>query len=165
MSLKSVPESLPRLVLCSLHYFHLDYHYIHPLSGSICLPPVCTLYFSPSQHLLFSILCECAQLLSHVWLFETPWTVTHQAPLSLGLSRQEYLSGLPFPTPEDLPDPRTEPRSPALQVDSLPSEPVCISSNTPTSSLTHGVCIPLTFTNWIYNSWTIRFQDARHLRK
>ena len=60
---------------------------------------------------------ECYSL-SRVWLFETPWTVAHQAPLSMGLSRQEYWSGLPFPSPGDLPDPGMEPRSPALQVDS-----------------------------------------------
>ena len=53
----------------------------------------------------------------------TPWTVAHQAPLSMGFSRQEYWSGLPFPSPGDLPDPGTEPGSPALQADSLPSEP------------------------------------------
>ena len=52
--------------------------------------------------------------------FETSWTVAHQAPLSMGFPRQEYLSGLPFPFPGDLPDPRTEPRSSALQADSLP---------------------------------------------
>ena len=46
--------------------------------------------------------------LSHVQLFVTPWTVAHQAPLSLGFSRQEYWSGLPFPPPEDLPDPGIE---------------------------------------------------------
>ena len=51
------------------------------------------------------------------------WTVAHQAPLSMGFSRQEYWSGLPFPSPGDLPNPRTKPRSPALQEDSLPSEP------------------------------------------
>ena len=48
--------------------------------------------------------------------FETPWTVTYQAPLSMGFSRQEYWSGLPFPSPWDLPDPGMEPGSPALQV-------------------------------------------------
>ena len=53
----------------------------------------------------------------------TPWTVAHQAPLSMGFSRQEYYSGLPFPSPGDLPDPGLEPRSLALQVDSLLSEP------------------------------------------
>ena len=61
--------------------------------------------------------------LSHVQLFATPWTVAHQAPLSMGFSRQEYWSGLPFPSPGDLPDPGIEPRSPALQADALTSEP------------------------------------------
>ena len=54
----------------------------------------------------------------------TPWTVVaRQAPLSTGFSWQEYWSGLPFLSPGDLPDPGIEPRSPALQADSLPSEP------------------------------------------
>ena len=48
---------------------------------------------------------------SHVQLFATLWTVAHQAPLSMGFSRQEYWSGLPLPTPGDCPDPRTEPAS------------------------------------------------------
>ena len=47
--------------------------------------------------------------ISHVWLFVTPWTVVCQAPLFMGLSRQEYCSGLPFPSPRDLPDPRIKP--------------------------------------------------------
>ena len=51
-----------------------------------------------------------------------PWTLAHQAPLSMGFSRQEYWSGLPFPSPEGLPDPGIEPRSSALQADSLPTE-------------------------------------------
>ena len=51
-----------------------------------------------------------------------PWTVAHQAPLSMGFSRQEHWSGLQFPSPGDLPDPGIEPRSPALQADSLPTE-------------------------------------------
>ena len=54
------------------------------------------------------------QWLSHVWLFAAPWTTAHQSPLSMGFSRQEYCSGLPFPSPGDLPDPATEPTSPAL---------------------------------------------------
>ena len=53
----------------------------------------------------------------------TPWTVAHQAPLSMGFSRQEYWSGLPCPPPGDRPNPGIEPRSPASQVDSLLSEP------------------------------------------
>ena len=55
--------------------------------------------------------CVCAQFLNCVWLFVTPWTVAHQAPLSMGFSRQEYWSGLPFPPPEDLPDPGIKPAS------------------------------------------------------
>ena len=61
--------------------------------------------------------------LSHVQLFGTPWTVAHQASMSMGFSRQEYWSGLPFHSPGDLPDPRIEPGSPALQADALLSEP------------------------------------------
>ena len=53
----------------------------------------------------------------------TPWTVACQAPLSMGFSRQEYWSGLPFPSPGDLPEPGIEPRSLALKADSLPFEP------------------------------------------
>ena len=63
------------------------------------------------------------KLLSHVRLFATPWTVAHQAPPSMEFSRQEYWSGLPFPSPGDLPDPGIEPGSPTLQADALPSEP------------------------------------------
>ena len=60
---------------------------------------------------------------SHVWLFVTLWPVACQAPLSTGLSRQEYWSGLPGPPPGDLPDPGIKPRSPALQADSFTAEP------------------------------------------
>ena len=61
--------------------------------------------------------------LSHVRLFVTPRTVAYQAPPSMGFSRQECWSGLPFPSPGDLPDPGIEPGSPTLQADALPSEP------------------------------------------
>ena len=62
-------------------------------------------------------------MLSYVQFFATLWTVTCQAPPSMKFSRQEYWSGLPFPSPGDLQDPGFEPRSPALQADSIPSEP------------------------------------------
>ena len=62
------------------------------------------------------------KLLSRVRLFATPGTVACQASPSMGFSWQEYWSGLPFPSPGDLPDPVIEPRSPILQADSLPSE-------------------------------------------
>ena len=61
--------------------------------------------------------------LSHVRFFATPWTVAHQAPPSMEFSRQEYWSGLPFPSPGDLPNPGIEPGPPSLQADTLPSEP------------------------------------------
>ena len=79
--------------------------------------------------------------LSRVRLFATPWTAAHQASLSMGLSRQEYWSGLPFPPPGDLPNPQIEPTSPAalaLQADSLPSEPPAKPSVTPTELETIG---------------------------
>ena len=60
--------------------------------------------------------------LSPVQLFAIPWTVAYQAPLSMEFSRQKYWSGLPFPSPGDLPDPGIEPGSPTLQADALPSE-------------------------------------------
>ena len=63
------------------------------------------------------------KLLSRVQLFATLWTVAQPAPQSMGFSRQEYWSGLPFPSPGDLPNPGIEPRSPALQADALTSEP------------------------------------------
>ena len=58
-----------------------------------------------------------------VRLFETPWTVAHQASTSTEFSRQESWSGLPFPSPGNLPNQRMEPGFPALQVEALPSEP------------------------------------------
>ena len=74
-------------------------------------------------------LCAClvakwkkVKFLGHVWHFVTSWTVACQAPPSMGFSRHKYWSGLPFPSPGDLPDPGIEPRSPTLQAYSLPSE-------------------------------------------
>ena len=73
-------------------------------------------------------------LLSHVRCFATPRTVAHQAPLSMEFFRQEYWTGLPFPSPGDLPNPGIEPRFPALWVDSLPlsheGSPFNFSTNT-----------------------------------
>ena len=65
---------------------------------------------------------ESGKSLSCVRLFTTPWTVAHQASSSMEFSRHEYWSGLPFPSPGDLPNPGIEPGSPALQADTLPSE-------------------------------------------
>ena len=60
---------------------------------------------------LHMFLCVCAQSLSHIRLFLTPWTVARQASLFMKFSRQEYWSGLPFPTPGDLPYPGIKPQS------------------------------------------------------
>ena len=69
-------------------------------------------------------MCACVlSHFSHIRFFETLWTIAPQAPVSIGFSRQEYWRGLPFPSPGDLTDPGTKPRSPALQADSLPSKP------------------------------------------
>ena len=61
-------------------------------------------------------------MLSPVRFFATLWTVAHQAPPSMGFSRQEYWSGLPFPSPGDLPNPGIEPKSIILQADALTCE-------------------------------------------
>ena len=84
--------------------------------------------------------------LSRVGLFAIPRTAAHQAPLSMGFSRQEYWSGLLFPPPGDLPDPRIEPRSPALEADALPSEPPRKSYSVQFSSVTQScqtLCDPM----------------------
>ena len=78
-------------------------------------------------------------MLSHVLLFASPWTIAHQAPLSVEFVRQEYCSGLPLSSPGYLPNSGIKPGSPALQVDSLPSEaPI---NNTHTHTHTHTQCI------------------------
>ena len=76
--------------------------------------------------------------LSCVRLLATPWTVAYRAPPPMGFSRQECWSGLPFPSPGDLPDPGVEPGSPALQADALPSEP----PGKPIIKVECCVCIP-----------------------
>ena len=107
-----------------------------PVLGLLGGPPKPT-YFNP-EHLVLCFgasqqasgpwtqACFCGLLLlllnhfSRVQLCAILWIVAHQAPLSVGFSRQEYWSGFPIPSPGDLPDPGIEPKSPALQADSLP---------------------------------------------
>ena len=85
---------------------------------------VCQLCLNKTLKVLFK---ECLKVevksLSGVRLSSTTWTVAYQAPPSVGFSKQEYWSGLPFPSPGDLPNPGVEPGSPALQGDALPYEP------------------------------------------
>ena len=71
------------------------------------------------KYIIYCIQHSSVCVLSHVQLFATSWTVAHQAPLSMEFSRQENWSGVPFPSPGELPSPGIEPLSLALQVDSL----------------------------------------------
>ena len=82
------------------------------------------MYISSFKLCICSVVFCVLSRFSHVWLFETLWTVAHQAPLSMGFFRQEYQSGLPCPPPEGPPNPGIEPASPALKVNSLPTEPL-----------------------------------------
>ena len=68
-------------------------------------------------------ICVNVKLLSHVRLFATPWTVAYQASPSMEFSRQEYWSGLLFPSPGNLPNPVIKPGSPTLHTDALLFEP------------------------------------------
>ena len=86
----------------------------------MCLPHIISLCY------YHAVVCE-VKLLSCVLLFAIPWTVAYQAPPSMGFSRREYWSGLPFPSPGDLPDPGIKPGSPALQADALTE--ICLFSN------------------------------------
>ena len=78
----------------------------------------------PDKNIAYCV-CVCVRI-SHSLMSNSviPWTVAHQAPLSMGFSRQQHWSGLPFPTPEDLPHPGIESGSSALQADSLPFTPL-----------------------------------------
>ena len=110
------------------------------------------------------------KLLSCVRLFATPWTVAYQAPPSVEFSRQEYWSGLPFPSPGDLPDPGIEPGSPSLQADTLTSEPpekpiytyTYIHTYTHTHTYIHthtNICMYIHTCNQIM-SWQLLFSSA-----
>ena len=94
------------------------YNCCHPLWSILC-HFILLIYVTVSRG--WKVKKKKCQSLSCIWIFATPWTIASQAPLSMEFSRQEYWSGLPFPSPGDLPHPGIELRSPALQMDSLPS--------------------------------------------
>ena len=85
--------------------------------------PITSLLSMSAILFLFTDRFAMLSCFSHVQLCATPWTVARQAPLCIGFSRQEYWSGQPFPSPEDLPNPGIKPRSPALQADFLSAKP------------------------------------------
>ena len=81
------------------------------------------IYMEYMHTYMFSIVVYCLVAKLYPTSFVTPWTVAHQVPLSMEFSRQEYWSGLPFPSPGDLPDSRMEPVSPALAGGFFTTEP------------------------------------------
>ena len=81
----------------SMHDFYFEWEVEYTTNGK--------------EILIFVLINSCAGMLSLIWLFATPWTVAHQAPLFMEFSRQEYWSRMPFPTPADLPNPGIEPES------------------------------------------------------
>ena len=99
--------------------------------------PSCSLCLS--SMFIISSVCVCDQSLSCVRLFATPWAVAHQSPLSVEFSREEHCSGLPFPSPGDLPDPGIKPTSPAFAggfCTTAPSKKPLIPCGLPTSQPT-----------------------------
>ena len=125
------------LIVCQIYVSFLilimpkygEYYYPHCTEEKI--KQKCHLSVTESSsHMLKIKLClqppftnKWVKSLSSVRLFATPWTVAYQPPPSMGFSRQEYWSGLLFPSPGDLPDPGIDPGSPAFQADTLTSEP------------------------------------------
>ena len=95
----------------------------------------------------------------------TPWTVAHQAPLFLEFSRQEYRSGLPCPSPVDLCNPGIEPRSCALQADSLPSEPPGKPSNILQFSSVAQSCLTLGDHSNVARQASLSIPNSRSLLK
>ena len=104
-----------------LFSFILWFSFPHP--NPVLQPSSCCVMNVQSFCLPSASFLKRVKSLSRVRLFATPWTVAYQAPPSMGFSRQEYWSGLLFPSPGDLPNPGIKPRSPALQADALTSEP------------------------------------------
>ena len=102
------------------YYLHNAVSILHPILLNSVLHPF-KIVNSPFPYTITSWKVKVKSI-SRVRLFATPWTVAYQAPPSMGFFKQ-YWSGLPFPSPGDVPDPGTEPSSPALQADALTSEP------------------------------------------
>ena len=107
-------------------YIDRDVYTHTPVHGYICVYAYTQPYVFIYAHSCTRLICVHVHLMrsSVVSNSATLWTVARQGPLSLGFPRQEYWSGLLFPSPGDLPPPGIEPRSSALQVDSLLSEPL-----------------------------------------
>ena len=115
--------------------FRIKTPYIHSTSKP-CLYFDCSAP-DPSTH---ACMLSCSVMSDSV----TPWIVAHQAPMSMGFSKQEYWSGLPFPPPGDLPDPGIEPVSPAMEADSKifkDEDRICLVFGSPSWN----ICFPLSW--------------------
>ena len=117
----------------------------------VCKPCMYTIWgtFFNKHNFINANMLFYAYSLSHGRLFAAPWSIAHQAPLSMGFPWQEYWSGLPCTPPGDLPNPGIELRSPALQADSLPAESPGKPKNTGVGKLSLFQCIfPTQESNW-----------------
>ena len=117
ISVKTLPQTVTRMTWAKCSG---QCRYVAGTSASVAGVAVDDMV---SGWLSTEVVVVVVQSLSHVQVSVTPWTVAHQAPLSMGFSRQEYWSGLPLPSPGDLPDPRIELASPALAGGFFTTEP------------------------------------------
>ena len=112
-------------ILLNLYFCFIFVHFIRFICTIAC--KICNLFKIilklQAQTIFIHGMKVKVKLLSHVQLFATPQTVAYQAPASMGFSRQEYWSGLQFPSPGDFPNSGTKPGCPTLWTDALPSEP------------------------------------------
>ena len=115
--------ALNRKTLLMKSLLSRDWHYWDPWKILVFRQVTATYWTRQGVLFIFRESKVKVKSLSRVWLFATPWTVAYQVPPSMGFSRQEWWSGLPFPSPGDLPGTGIEPGSPELQADALPSEP------------------------------------------
>ena len=121
IEMKSVRTLWPSSSISRIHPTDLLTHL--PLTGGTRRFTAALLIVAKGWKLSKCLLFGGGLLTKSCLTLATPWTGAHQAPLSMGFPRQEYQSGLPFPSPGELPDPGIEPTSPALQAESLPVEP------------------------------------------
>ena len=129
---------------------------------------LCPLSRTYKLHLFTNVIWNLLLLLSHlsgVWIFVTPWTVAHQAPLSMGFSRQEYWSGLPFPPPGHLPNPGIEPMSlmsPALAGRFFTTSAIWEARIKANVQVTHSSEIPVSWPLWSAHASLPRLKTGNH---
>ena len=113
-SRESSPSMCSKVALSSPLSDHLPHLNFLPIIQSRLKPYHIPIYLFNTSLSQYNVSSRKVKSFSHVWLFATPWTIAYWAPRSMGFSRQEYWSGLPFPSPGDLHNPGIEPGSPSL---------------------------------------------------